>query len=234
MSKNIEEKIILISGGSDGLGLATASKLSKNHTVIILSPTKTKCEEAVKYYGVDDYVIADVTKEKQLDLVVKKIIKKYGRIDILINSAGILIDGDLDKNDPLLIEKALKVNTLGTILLSQKVIPFMKRVRSGRIINIISQAGLIPKAGRSVYRATKYAVKGFTDSLVLEMAPHNISVSAFYPDKMNTDFFKKGGTKIDIKKQIDLEEAVRCLEFLVNTSLNLNIPVLSLKKLNQY
>ncbi|MEA4910801.1 Cyclopentanol dehydrogenase [bioreactor metagenome] len=233
MSK-IEEKIILISGGTDGLGLATAKKLSKDHTVIILSPSKDKCENAVKYEGVNDYVLADITKENQIEKAVKDVIKRYGRIDILINNAGIWIEGPLEKNDSNQIKKVLEVNSLGTILLTQKVLPHMKKAGSGRIINIVSQAGLIPKADRSVYRASKYAVRGFTESLIPEVAPDNISICGFYPDKMNTNFFKKGGEKVDTKDFIDVSEAVKCLEFLVNTSPDLNIPIFGLKKLNQY
>lgn len=234
MSKNIEEKIILISGGTDGLGLATAQALSKNHTVIVLSPSKDKCENAVKYYHIDDYILADVTKEKEIERAVKSVIKKYGRIDILINNAGVWIEGQLEKNDTEKIKKVININSLGTIFLTREVLPYMKYLRSGRIINVVSQAGLIPKAERSVYRASKYAVRGFTESLIPEVAPYNISICGFYPDKMDTNFFKKGGEKVITKDFIPVSEAVRCLEFLVNTSSNLNIPVLGLKKLNQY
>ncbi len=233
MSK-IEEKVILISGGTDGLGLATAKKLSKNHTVIILSRSKDRCIRAVKYEGVDDYVVADVTKNKEVEKAVKDVIARYGKIDVLINNAGVWIEGDLEENDPVQIEKVLEVNALGTILLSQKVLPYMKKLRSGRIINIISQAGIIPKAGRSVYRASKYAVKGFTDSLLLEVAPFNVSVCGFYPDKMNTNFFQKGGTNVKTNDFIDVSEAVRCIEFMVDSPADLNFPEFGIKKIDQY
>jgi len=233
MSKK-EEKIILISGGTDGLGLATAKKLSKDHTVIVLSPTKSKCEAAVKYEGVDDFVVADITKNKEVEKAVKDVIKRYGRIDVLINSAGIWVEGNLENNEADRIQRVLEVNTLGTILLTQKVLPHMKELASGRIINIISQAGVIPKGGRSVYRASKYAVKGFTDSLLLEVAPFNVSVCGFYPDKMNTNFFKKGGTDIKTNDYIDTSLAVKCIEFMVDAPMDLNFPEFGIKKINQY
>lgn len=110
----------------------------------------------------------------------------------------------------------------------------MKRIKSGRIINVISQAGLYPKSERSVYHASKYAVKGFTDSIAIELAPFNISVSGFYPDKMNTHFFEKAGNKKNTKGFISVEEAVGCLEFLVETESGINIPELGIKKLTQY
>ncbi|MEI6352910.1 MAG: SDR family oxidoreductase [Candidatus Nomurabacteria bacterium] len=233
MKKNIPEKIILISGGSDGLGLATARALFENNTVIILSPEKDKMIEIKKHFDID-YVVADVTKEEEIELAVKDVIKKYGRIDVLINNAGIWIEGKLEENDFSRIKKVFDVNVLGYILLTKEVLPYMKKIKSGRIINIVSQAGLYPKAERSVYHASKYAVKGFMDSMAIEVAPFGISVSGFYPDKMNTHFFEKAGNKKACKEFIDVEESVRCIEFLVDTNSDLNIPELGIKKLNQY
>lgn len=110
----------------------------------------------------------------------------------------------------------------------------MKSHKEGRIINIISQAGLYGKAERAPYHASKYAVKGFTDSMILELAKYGISVCGFYPDKMNTKFFAKAGNDYSTKDFIDVAESVRCLEFIVETPISLNIPELGLKKLNQY
>lgn len=233
MNKDISEKIILISGGSDGLGLATARALSQFNTVVILSPDKEKLVEIQKFFDID-YVMADVTKEKEIEKVVKDVIKKYGRIDVLINNAGIWIEGPLEENDFARMRKVFDVNVLGYMLLTQKVLPYMKKIKSGRIINVVSQAGLYPKAERSVYHASKYAVRGFIDSLAIEVAPYNISICGFYPDKMNTHFFEKAGNKKNCKNFIDVEESVRCLEFLVETKDGLNIPELGLKRTDQY
>ena len=233
MKKDISEKIILISGGSDGLGLATARALSENNTVIILSCEKEKLSDIKKYFNID-YVVADVTKEKEVEKAVKDVIKKYGRIDVLINNAGIWIEGKVEENDFARIKKVFDVNVLGYILLTQKALPYMKRIKSGKIINVVSQAGLYAKAERSVYHASKYAVRGFIDSLAIEVAPYSISVSGFYPDKMNTHFFEKAGNKKQTKKYRNVEEAVRCLEFMVETDSNISIPELGIKRLDQY
>ena len=233
MAKKILEKIILISGGSDGLGLASAKALNKENTVIILSPEKSKCEEIKKYFDID-FVIADVTKESEVVKAVNHIIKKYGKIDTLINNAGIWIEGRLEDNQYERMKKVFDVNVLGAMNLTQKVLPHMKKLKKGRIVNVVSQAGLYPKAERSVYHASKYALRGFTDSLAIELAPLGIAVSGFYPDKMNTHFFAKAGNKKDAKNFIEVDQAVRAIEFIVETDENLNIPELGIKTLGEY
>jgi hypothetical protein len=110
----------------------------------------------------------------------------------------------------------------------------MKKVKRGRIVSVVSQAGLYPKAERSVYHASKYALHGFVQSLALELAPLGISVSGFYPDKMNTHFFDKAGNKKDAKNFIEVDEAVRAIEFIVETNEHLNIPELGIKNLGEY
>ena len=233
MAKKILEKIILISGGSDGLGLASAKALNKENTVIILSPEKSKCEEIKKYFDID-FVIADVTKESEVLKAVNNVIKKYGKIDTLINNAGIWIEGRLEDNQYERMKKVFDVNVLGAMNLTQKVVPHMKKLKKGRIVNVVSQAGLYPKAERSVYHASKYALRGFTDSLAIELAPLGIAVSGFYPDKMNTHFFAKAGNKKDAKNFIEVDQAVRAIEFIVETDENLNIPELGIKTLGEY
>lgn len=233
MASKIFEKVILISGGSDGLGLAAAKVLNKMNTVIILAPEKSKCEEIKKYFDID-FVIADVTKENEVEKAIKNVIKKYGRIDTLINNAGIWIEGQLEDNKYERIKKVFEVNVLGAMNLTQKVLPYMKKVKRGRIVNVVSQAGLYPKAERSVYHASKYALRGFTDSLAIELAPHSIAVSGFYPDKISTHFFAKAGDSKNMTNYIKVEEAARAIEFIVESGEKLNITELGIKNLGEY
>ena len=226
-------KTILISGGSDGLGKATALALSKKYTVIILSNDPQKTASAAQEIGCD-FVVADVTDHVQLANAVKEVIAKHGKIDCLINNAGIWIEGLLESNDPEKVRKVIEVNTLGTIFLSQLIVPGMKSQKSGRIINVISGAGLSAKSERSVYFASKWAVTGFTKCLALELAPFNITVNGIYPGVIKTNLFAKAGVDKDLSKGLEVADVVRAIEFLVESPESVAIGGLEIKNiLNQ-
>src|SRR3990167_1184785 len=181
-------KVTLITGGSSGLGFEIAKKLSPSSQVIIISSNEDKLKRSAQELNCE-YLVCDVTKLEDIRKTVDAVVEKHGRLDVLINNAGILIEGELDSNDPNYVHKVLEVNTLGPIWFSQAVIPQMKRQKSGRIVNIISQAGKIAKAERTVYNASKFALTGFTEGLSLELAKYNIGVTGVYPWKMETKMF---------------------------------------------
>lgn len=224
------DKVVLISGGSDGLGKTIASYLSKRNKIVILSPTKAKLEQAAKEVGCD-YVVADVSDYESLVKAVSEVTEKYKRIDCLVNCAGLWIEGELDANDLEKIKKVIDVNNLGTVYFSKAVIPQMKKQKSGLIININSQGGLYAKAERSVYSAAKWGITGFTKSLQGELAKYGISVTGIYPGKMKTKMFEKTGIKKDMTDGLDTKEVARLIEFLLESSQQVNFPEIGIKNL---
>jgi short-subunit dehydrogenase len=221
-------KVILISGGSDGLGKALATRLSPHHMVVIFSQDKEKVSLTAKEI-LCDFEVGDVSNSVDVKRIVASVIKKYKRIDCLVNNAGIWIQGPIEDNDSELIKKTMEVNATGTMLLTSVVVPYLKSQGSGRIINVISQAGLYPKAERSVYTASKWAITGFTKSLQLELGDSNIAVSGFYPGPMKTGLFKKAGIDKDMKNYMDLDEPVSVLENLINMKDGINVPEIGLR-----
>jgi len=211
------KKIILISGGSDGLGKAMASKLSSNHQVVILSHNEEKLKQVSRELNCD-FIMADVTDYTSLEKAVKQVIEKYHRIDILINNAGIWTEGKLEEANAVQIEEVIKVNTLGTIFLSKLVIPIMKSQKGGRIINIISQDGLHAKKERAVYSASKWAITGFTRCLQMDLSEQNISVTGIYPGLMKTALFQKQGVPRDLSHALELTEVTNLIEYVINLS----------------
>lgn len=222
-----DKKVVLITGGSDGLGKALASNLKDSYKVIILSNNPEKIKRTAEELGVD-FVVADVSNYLDIERVIDEIITKYGKIDYLINNAGIWIDGHIDTNSPEEIERVIDVNTKGTMFMTRSVLSSMKARKEGRIINVISSGGLCAKKDRSLYYASKWAITGFTKCLRIDLAPFNIIVSAFYPDVMNTSLFGRlgSGTR-DVSGAMDPHEVAKVLRFMIETPDSLTIPELS-------
>ncbi len=208
------KQIILISGGSEGLGREIARILTSSHSVVILAPSREKLKEVAKELRCD-FVVGDVSDSGAVEKAVAHTVKKYGRIDCLINNAGIYIEGPLETNTPEDIERIIAVNTLGTMLMTRAVVPIMKKQRSGLIVNIVSQAGLRGKALRSVYGASKYAITGFTASLQPELAPYGIRVTGIYPAKMKTSLFRSAGVEKKFDDAFDPMYLAKTIAFLL-------------------
>lgn len=225
------KKVIVITGGSDGLGKEIAKRLSLQNDVVIVSQNKEKLEEVAKEIGCD-FQLCNVTNYQDISRSVKNIIDKYGKLDCLINDAGVWIEGELDENDPEKINHTFAVNTLGTINFSKAVIPQMKLQKSGRIINIISQAGIYAKAKRAVYCASKFAITGFTQALQSELATYGIGVMGVYPGKMNTKLFEKAGIDKKMDDAIESEEAAKVIEFILSFNDSTVFPEIGIKHIN--
>ncbi|MEK7471128.1 MAG: SDR family oxidoreductase [Patescibacteria group bacterium] len=210
------KKVIVITGGNGGLGKATAKILSSQNYVVILGKNIKEVEKTAKELKCDG-IICDVTDAEQIKNSFSQVIKKYKKIDCLINCAGVWIKGPIEENSPKEIKNALLVNTLGTFLVANALVPQLKKQKYGRIINISSRAGLNARSERSVYNASKWAVTGFTKCLQIELAPFNISVVGFYPGFIHTDLFEKAGDhKNNFNMAMPVEKPAKALAYLVN------------------
>ena len=224
-------KVITISGGSSGLGLEIAKILSPSNQVIILSTRNGRYGEAAKEAKCD-YHFCDVKRSESVEKAIDYIIEKYHRIDCLINNAGIWIEGPIEENEAAGIEQVMQVNAIGTILLTQAVVPQMKVQKSGDIINIISLGGLHGKANRSVYTASKFAITGFTRSLQSELAKDGIRVTGIFPGKMDTPMFEKVEVDKDMSDALDPREVAHLVAFLLKLPPKVTIPEVLIKHLD--
>src|SRR3989344_2766776 len=228
----LNEKVILITGGSEGLGKAIAKQLAAANQVIICARDEERLKITAKEIGSDSYV-CDVTQNDQIENMVRNVMDKYQRIDILINNAGIWVQGELDTNKPDEIQRLMEVNSLGTMFFSKAVIPIMKKQKSGSIVNIISQAGFYGKAERSVYQASKWAINGFTKSLEMELSKYGIKVMGLYPGMMKTHIFENAGIQKDTTKGLEVEEVAKIVEFILSFDSPLTFPEIGFKHMNQ-
>ncbi|HSX05419.1 MAG TPA: SDR family oxidoreductase [Candidatus Saccharimonadales bacterium] len=222
-------KTVVITGGSDGLGKALAEKLAKDHQVIILARSEKALQEVATKAGCG-YVVCDVRDAKQVSKAFAEIIQKHDRIDVLINNAGVIVNGELVDTSDEDIENVITTNTLGSIYVAKAALRHMKEQRSGLIVNVVSQAGLIARANRSIYNASKWALTGFTKALQQETAEYGVRVTGFYPGTIKTDLFTKAG--IEMKgPAITTEQAVKSIEFLLSCDEDVLISELGIKHL---
>ena len=227
------KKVIVITGGNSGLGKATAKILAKKHKVVILGKNIKEVEKTAKELKCDG-IICDVTNIEQVQNAFEQIIKKHKKVDCLINCAGVWIKGPIEENSPEEIKNVILVNTFGTILTTNILVPQLKKQKHGRIINVSSQAGLTAKSERSVYNASKWAVTGFTKCMQLELAPHNISVVGFYPGFIHTNIFGKAENKrTDFSTAMKVEQPAEALAYLVNIDDDLVINSFEMQSLNK-
>lgn len=225
-------KIIVITGGSEGLGKAIAKRLVEDHTVIILSNKPETLEQTSRELNCKSFV-CDITKPEEVKKTVSEIIKDHGQIDILINNAGIWIQGLLEDSDDAKIKETFDVNCVGTIYMTKSVLPKMKESNSGTIINIISTAGITAKGERSVYNASKWAMTGFTKCLQEELKGTLIRIMGFYPSFMKTNLFKNAGNeRDDYDKALDPDELAKTIEFVLSLDDTTSFPEIGIRNIN--
>ena len=224
-------KVILITGGSDGLGRTLTESLSQENDVIILATNEQKLIEVANSNNCN-YEVCDVSNYKLVEKSIKKIIDNFGRIDVLINNAGLWIQEELELNDSGRINSVVDVNLLGVINCSKAVIPIMKNNKEGLIININSQAGINHKAKRVVYNATKWGVTGFSKSLQDEVAKYGIRVTNVMPGMMKTNMFKKMNIQKNMDNGLDTKEVARLIKFIIDTPSDVMIPEVGIKNIN--
>ena len=167
----------------------------------------------------------------QVEKCTNEIIEEFGKIDILINNAGLWIQEELEENDEKRIHDVIDVNLLGVIYMTKAVIPIMKKNQDGIIININSQAGINHKAERVVYNASKWGV-GFSKSLQDEVAKYGIRVTDILPGMLKTDMFNKMNIKKNMENGLDTKEVARLVKFIIDTPKDVMIPEVGIKNIN--
>ncbi len=184
---DLSGKAAIITGGSQGLGLAMAAGLaSAGANVMLVNRNADEgakaADELSRDFGVTARSFAaDITDPAQAEAMVGAAQAAFGRVDILINSAGINIRGPIDELTPDDFKRVMDVNVTGTWLCCRAVTPLMKAAGSGKIINLASTLGLVGLSNRTPYTSSKGAVVQMTRALGLELAPFNINVNAICP-----------------------------------------------------
>ena len=192
MTENIKNKVVIITGASSGLGEATALLLAKYGAKVVLAARRKErleklAAEITSQGGEALVVVADVALQRDVERIAQETLKTYGRIDVLINNAGIMPQATLDKLKVEEWDKMIDINVKGVLYGIAAVLPTMQQ-HSGHIINLSSVAGLRVAAGRgTVYSGTKFAVKAISEGLRAEVAKDNIRVTTLYPGAVESE-----------------------------------------------
>lgn len=194
----LQGKICIITGGAAGIGKKIAEFMLQEGAVVnIFDINSIAGEKTVfelkKYFGEDKVFFShvSVTDEKQIENAIEEIIKKNGRIDILINNAGITSDNLILRMSLSDFKKVIDINLTGAFICSKYAVKHMIKNKSGRIINISSIVGVRGNAGQCNYSSSKAGLIGLTKSLAKEVASRNINVNAVAPGYIETEMTEK-------------------------------------------
>ena len=199
MPQSLQNNVVLITGASSGFGAEAARLFAREGCIVVLAARRmdrlTALAEEIHLAGGQAFAVPlDVTEQPQIDNAVQTVLDTYGRIDILLNNAGVGSLNWLEMLDPAAdIDMQIDVNLRGVLQVTRAVLPSMLARRAGHIINMSSVAGLIAAPMYSIYAATKYGLRGFTDALRREVAPLGIHVSGIYPGPATTEFGQHSG-----------------------------------------
>jgi NADP-dependent 3-hydroxy acid dehydrogenase YdfG len=192
MSDTIQDKVIVITGASSGLGEATARMLAQHGAHLVLGARRLERLEALasdlRATGAQVEVKAtDVTQAEQVQALVGLALERHGRVDVMLNNAGLMPHSPLDRRRLEDWDQMIDVNIKGVLYGIAAVLPTMQAQKSGHIINVASVAGHKVRAGSTVYSATKHAVRIISEGLRQEVKPYGLRTTILSPGAVATE-----------------------------------------------
>ncbi len=195
---SLQNQVAIVTGASKGIGKAIALSFAKEKmNVVLAARTKSDLEktagEVEELGGKALAIPADVSRGQAVEQMITKTIETFGKIDVLINNAGMGVFAPVDELQTQDFDRMFAINMRGVFLCTRAVLPHMKKQKSGAIINISSLAGKNFFKGGAGYAATKWALNGFTKCLMLEAREYDIRVSVVCPGSVATEFSPHSG-----------------------------------------
>jgi NAD(P)-dependent dehydrogenase (short-subunit alcohol dehydrogenase family) len=183
-------KVWLITGCSTGFGRELATNaLEAGHKVVVTARNPKDIQDIVlKFADASIAVTLDVTNPEDIKSSVQQSMEKFGRIDVLVNNAGIGYFGAIEESEEDEVRRMFEINFFGLANMTKEVLPIMRKQKSGHIVNIASIGGLVSFPAVGFYNATKYAVDGLSESLAKETKPLGIKVTVIAPSGFRTDW----------------------------------------------
>ena len=192
MSAGIGGNVVVITGASSGLGEAAARHLSEKGAGVVLGARRTRRLETIANEITEDggralAVTTDVTERRQVQNLVDAAVDEFGRVDVMLNNAGVMPLSPLDRLNVEEWDQMIDVNVKGVLYGIAAALPYMKERRSGHIINVASDAGHDVHAGSAVYAATKHAVRALSEGLRQEVKPYGLRTTVVSPGAVESE-----------------------------------------------
>jgi NAD(P)-dependent dehydrogenase (short-subunit alcohol dehydrogenase family) len=188
-------KVWFITGASTGFGRLLAEEVLKTGGKVVATARKLdRVADLEKQYPQTAKALAlDVTKETQINSAAEQAIAKFGRVDVLVNNAGYGVAGAIEEVSEAEFMPMFETNVFGLLRVTRAFLPYLRKQRSGHILNLSSIGGVVASPGMGFYNATKFAVEGISESLAAELAPFGIHVTIIEPGPFRTDFLGRSG-----------------------------------------
>ncbi|AFY87694.1 SDR family oxidoreductase [Chroococcidiopsis thermalis] len=227
--QNLTAKVALVTGGARGLGEAICHILADAGITTIIADVRLELAEKVAQIlrdsGKEAMAVAlDVSSAAQVETVIEKIVNRYGRIDVLVNNAGIDLTVSIEEMPVQEWERILNVNLTGPFIMSKAVFTPMREQGDGFIINITSTAAKRAWANASAYHASKWGLLGFSHALHVEGRPHNIKVTAVVAGGMRTPFLTERFPELDLSTLQDPKNVAQTVLYLLMQPADTVIP----------
>jgi 3-oxoacyl-[acyl-carrier protein] reductase len=185
-----ENKVIIVTGGSRGIGKAIAEKFAEEGAKVVITYKNAVDAEYFEGKGIK-HAMCDAANTAEVQVFIDSVIKEFGKVDVLVNNAGLTKDGLLMRMSEADWDIVLNTNAKGVFNFTKAVCRQMISQKQGKIVNISSVVGITGNAGQSNYSASKAAVIGFTKSIAKELASRNINVNCIAPGYIDTDMTSK-------------------------------------------
>ncbi len=220
---NLKDKVVVITGASDGIGKQVALKLAAENVSLALIARNIERLEEVKSKCLElgspkvEVYVCDISASDQIIENVSKIISDFGSVDILLNIAGIWQKLNLLENiDSQDIDDVIDINLKGLIKVTKALLPYLKKETESAIINVSSRSGIVANSNQSVYSASKWGVTGFTEVLKVDLKGTNIRVAEVHQGKTQTEIFSKTSDSVDISKGTKPEDLADVIVFMLS------------------